>query len=71
VHTERLQRGFDVVQLERLDDGGDELHYDHLSLSWQVLSATRVSGGLPECIGNVKTARFMLRTRFVPVQAGT
>src|SRR4029077_13682057 len=26
VDAERLQRGLDVVQLERLDDSGDELH---------------------------------------------
>src|SRR5512146_191431 len=33
VDAERLQRGLDVVQLERLDDSGDELHLVSLRLS--------------------------------------
>src|SRR6202142_2451069 len=65
VPPERLQRGLDVVQLERLYDRGDELHTTTLSLSCQVLSAAGVSGDVPECIGGVKPEEFMLRARFL------
>src|SRR5207302_9571917 len=47
LHPERLQRFLDVVELERLDDRGDELHADAPSVRLTVWCEARWPGENP------------------------
>src|SRR6185437_12152331 len=66
VDAERLERGLDVVQLERLDDSGDELHLVSLRLSCTRPSGTDVSPEGSACVGRVKHPGPVLQPCFRP-----
>src|SRR5208282_2538206 len=47
--AERLERGLDVVQLERLDDSGDELHLVSLRSPVPTIRCRRFTGSVGVC----------------------
>src|ERR1700759_4374249 len=64
VDAERLQRGFDVVQLERLDDSGNELHLVSLRSPVLTFRCRRFTGGVGVCRPR-ETARVLVTGMFL------